>query len=151
MISKECDRPVDAMKKVSTAYILWLGGLFGFAGLHRFYTGRIWTGILWFFTWGLFGFGQFVDLLLIPKMIGVQPAIAPQPTPQPLQNSTLITLLQAAESRGGKLSVTQGVMATGINFTEMESLLKGMLNTGYVEICNDPETGTVLYEFKELT
>jgi TM2 domain-containing membrane protein YozV len=139
------------MKKVSTAYLLWLGGLFGFAGLHRFYTGRIWTGILWFFTWGLFGFGQFFDLLLIPNMIESKAAIASQSLPQLTQNPTLIALLQAAESRGGKLSVTQGVMATGIHFTEMETLLKGMLKTDYVDICNDPETGTVLYEFKELT
>ncbi len=34
-------------------------------GLHRFYAGKIWTGILWLVTGGLFGIGQIVDLVFI--------------------------------------------------------------------------------------
>lgn len=49
----------------------WLGYLFwviGFTGAHRFYYGRPLTGILWFFTGGLFLIGWIVDLFLIPSM-----------------------------------------------------------------------------------
>ena len=46
-------------------YILWI---FGFMGAHRFYYGRVLTGILWFFTLGLLGIGWLVDLFLIPSM-----------------------------------------------------------------------------------
>lgn len=46
-------------------YLLWL---FGFTGAHRFYFGRPKTGILWFFTGGLFLVGWIVDLFLIPGM-----------------------------------------------------------------------------------
>lgn len=50
------------------AYVLWLPGLFGICGLHRFYLGRPISGILWLVTFGLLGLGQLIDLLLIPSM-----------------------------------------------------------------------------------
>lgn len=37
----------------------------GFLGIHRFYTKKIWTGILFLFSFGLFGFGVVVDEVLI--------------------------------------------------------------------------------------
>jgi TM2 domain-containing membrane protein YozV len=46
-------------------YILWI---FGFMGAHRFYYGKKLTGILWFFTLGIFLIGWIVDLFLIPSM-----------------------------------------------------------------------------------
>lgn len=46
-------------------YILWI---FGFMGAHRFYFGKQITGVIWFFTLGLFFIGWIVDLFLIPSM-----------------------------------------------------------------------------------
>jgi len=46
-------------------YLLWI---FGFMGAHRFYYGRQITGLIWFFTAGLFLIGWIVDLFLIPFM-----------------------------------------------------------------------------------
>ena len=46
-------------------YILWM---IGFIGVHRFYYGKTITGIIWFFTFGLFFVGWIVDLFLIPSM-----------------------------------------------------------------------------------
>lgn len=37
----------------------------GFFGIHRFYVGRIGSGILWLLTAGLFGVGALVDFVLI--------------------------------------------------------------------------------------
>ncbi|HCO94610.1 MAG TPA: hypothetical protein DIU00_11780 [Phycisphaerales bacterium] len=49
------------------AMLLAAPGLTGFplAGLHRFYVGKIGTGILWFLTGGLFMVGQIIDMILI--------------------------------------------------------------------------------------
>ena len=47
------------------AFLLGMGWFMGFAGLHRFYVGKIFTGCLWFITWGLFGIGQLIDVILI--------------------------------------------------------------------------------------
>ena len=50
------------------AFVLWLCCLVGICGLHRFYLGRPWTGLLWLFTFGLLGIGQLIDLFWLPSM-----------------------------------------------------------------------------------
>ena len=56
------------MYSSGVAYLLWLAGLVGLCGLHRFYLGKPWTGLLWLFTGGLLFIGQLIDLILIPGM-----------------------------------------------------------------------------------
>ena len=56
-------------RSVGWAYLLWLPSFVGLFGVHRFYAGRWASGLLWFFTGGLCGIGQLVDLLFIPRMI----------------------------------------------------------------------------------
>ncbi len=50
---------------LAIGYVLWI---FGFMGAHRFYYGRQITGVIWFFTLGLFFIGWIIDLFLIPGM-----------------------------------------------------------------------------------
>jgi TM2 domain-containing membrane protein YozV len=53
------------MKSKGIAYLLWLLSGFGWLGLHRFYLGKIGTGIIWILTGGLFGFGSLFDLFTL--------------------------------------------------------------------------------------
>lgn len=38
---------------------------FGYLGFHRFYVGKIGTGIIWMFTFGFLGIGWILDLIFI--------------------------------------------------------------------------------------
>ena len=57
------------MKSSGMAYLLWCACLFGGCGIHRLYLGKYVSGALYFFTFGLFGIGQLIDLFRIPDMV----------------------------------------------------------------------------------
>lgn len=46
-----------------TAFVLCL--LLGWLGVHRFYVGKVGTGIIWFLTGGFCAIGWIVDLIMI--------------------------------------------------------------------------------------
>jgi hypothetical protein len=72
---------------------------------------------------------------------------APTSAPEDLR----VALTREAAKRNGALSVTQGVLASGKTFKEVEAALDEMAKSGYVGIDNDPDTGVVIYTFRELT
>jgi TM2 domain-containing membrane protein YozV len=55
------------MKKSSKNYIatVLLCFFLGFLGIHRFYVGKVWTGILMFLTCGGFGIWIIIDMVTI--------------------------------------------------------------------------------------
>ncbi|MEM9162959.1 MAG: hypothetical protein AAGC54_07810, partial [Cyanobacteria bacterium P01_F01_bin.4] len=55
-----------------------------------------------------------------------------------------------AQSNGGRITVTQSVIATGEDFQTVEKQLQDMVKLGYVDTANDPNSGVVFYEFREL-
>lgn len=158
------------------SFLLWMACLFGVCGIHRFYLGKPGSGVLYLLTFGLFGLGQVVDLFLLPGMVeeanvknAALQALAekrmlgagyhPHPLALPPARGLVevdspekmrIKLVQAAAQYGGKLSVTQGVMATGRSFEDIERALDDMVKSGYVDVTNDEITGVVVYNFGQL-
>jgi TM2 domain-containing membrane protein YozV len=57
------------MYSVFVAYFLWLISGFGCLGFHRYYLGKIGTGLLWTFTGGLCGLGSIYDLITLPWQV----------------------------------------------------------------------------------
>src|SRR6056297_2177074 len=57
------------MYQIGMAYLLWLPSLFGVAGLHRFYIGKVGTGLLYLLTGGLLGLGTLYDAVTLPNQV----------------------------------------------------------------------------------
>lgn len=159
----------ESHQRLTMSYVFWLFGFFGAAGLHRLYNGKVATGLIWLFTGGLFFVGQAIDVFFVQGMakdyelkqlkakygsdiydLLKEPVAVSQTLKEPTRDEKMVKLLKAAQSRMGQLSVTQGVMDTGMGFEEVESLLKDMVKSGYVAIDNHPKTGVVVYRFDEL-
>lgn len=165
----EPGQPYDDGYKEGIGYGLWCAWLLGFGGLHRIYLGKYGTGILWLLTWGLFGIGQLVDLIRMRTLVAdaniregyaLHPRAAhalllqregssPAKTLRKAEKPLRLRLLEAAMVRGGAISVTEGVAATGAGFEEVEQTLRGLVEAGYVDVDNRPGSGVVIYRFTE--
>lgn len=56
---------VDGVSNRSWKTTFWLSFFLGYLGVHRYYVGKIGTGILYNLTFGLFGIGSLVDFIKI--------------------------------------------------------------------------------------
>jgi len=55
-------RPVSPKNRTAA---LLLSFFLGYLGIHRFYVGKVGTGVLWLLTAGFFGIGNIVDFIMI--------------------------------------------------------------------------------------
>ncbi len=166
-------KPVPQLQ-TNTAYILWFLCALGICGGQRFYSGRFVSGLLYLFTFGIFGFGQLLDLIFIPGMVekrniylrglyGYQGINSYGPQVMLVSDfvsqqsamdavsakpvSPLHRLLRIAQEQGGTLSMAQVALYTELSPEEVQNLLKEAEKYGYAEICNDPHTGAIRYRF----
>ncbi len=69
-MDKQADRRYGTASGTKDYNVTWILLVFlGFFGIHRFYLGKILTGVLWFFTGGFFLMGYLYDLLTLNDQI----------------------------------------------------------------------------------
>ncbi|TGK26081.1 NINE protein [Leptospira stimsonii] len=84
------------MKSKGTAYLFWFIG-FGLLGLHRFYLGKVGTGIIWLCTGGFFLVGAIMDFFTLGSQVD---AIN---TKKELKEIRIVTLANAVAQKGGEV------------------------------------------------
>lgn len=143
-------------RDVGMAYLLWAASFVGIAGLHRFYTGRWVTGLLYLFTFGIFGVGTFVDLFLIPNQVrsfnhesnarmpkaltGLE-FLHPRQRKMPLRQRILV-LARHRGTRG--FTLNDAVIDLGLPPKEIRSELEYLMKEDCLHITNDME-GRIIY------
>ncbi|MDJ0747763.1 MAG: TM2 domain-containing protein [Xenococcaceae cyanobacterium MO_167.B27] len=144
------------MRNTGMAYILWSLCFLGFAGIHRFYLGKPFSGIIWFLTWGLFGIGQFVDLLLIPGMVEEKNSelkgrlearnneqLSSEISPMLIMSPTHLILKLLSEQPEATLA--DCVLATGEETSKVKVLLEQMQREELITVGNRESDGAIIY------
>lgn len=154
------------MYSVRTAYILWMPWIFGVCGLHRFYLGKVGTGILYLCTWGLFGFGTLYDAFTIPEQIRVarlkrryergieddtdyvvrasQPRQKQSDKPMSLEH----VILNSAKQNNGTVSPGNIALQARVTTEKAKTELERLASKGFCEL-RVRKSGAVVYTFPE--
>jgi TM2 domain-containing membrane protein YozV len=157
----------------STTYLLWLLSGFGVLGFHRFYLGRIGTGLIWLFTGGLFGLGALFDLFYIPTMVrdenlklGYREALGPdhfrprnvtpsEGTSRASAGSSFASkeslervILRTAKSNRGLATPAEIALAADIRIDDAKRALEKLVEQGYAEM-QVRKNGQLVYVFPE--
>jgi TM2 domain-containing membrane protein YozV len=150
-------------KDKGVSYLLWLGFFLGGAGLHRIYLGRYVSGAFYLMTWGWFGFGQLLDLALIPNMVdeenlkylalrggaGYVPGL-PAANQISLVEKNLraepldVTILRICRERG-EATRSDCIIDSGADRKDVTATLKILIHEDLLTVHNRDSDGSVVY------
>jgi hypothetical protein len=150
--------------------MLWFISGFGALGFHRFYLGKIPTGILWMCTGGLGMFGAVYDFFTLPRQVAeanlraeLQNSLhGPRYAQQNLnwryaedaqthfvsKDSIERTILQLAKQNKGVVTTSELALEGSISIDEAKKALEKLVDQGYAEL-RVRKTGTLVYTFPE--
>jgi predicted transcriptional regulator len=155
---------------VGIAYLLWLLSGFGIFGFHRFYLGKIPTGILWMCTGGLFGIGTIYDLFTLPGQVraanirrAIQEGVGRRfPNNQAWRNvsdgeahivrekeTVERTILRIAKENKGILTASEVALSANIPIEEAKRDLDALVSKGFAEL-RVRKSGTLVYTIPDL-
>jgi len=154
------------MRSLSLSYVLCALGLFGVAGLHRFYLGKPVTGLLWLLTGGLAGLGTIYDLITLEHQVdraNGATMLTPPPYPdRPLQLAgharpnvwdTHVDLEQrvliCARNHHGRVTAPLVAAECSVSIARAEEALAAIVSHGHAE-ADVTDDGVVVYDFPGL-
>jgi hypothetical protein len=152
------------------AYILWFISGFGVLGFHRFYLGKIGTGLLWMFTGGLGMIGSIFDFFTLPSQVkeaNFRQAIMDEYARRSIDNkhwrnvddgkmhiisgkeSVEHVILKLAKANKGILTASELALSAHISIDEAKKDLDAMVSKGFAEL-RVRQSGSLVYTIPDL-
>jgi hypothetical protein len=149
---------------IGFAYLLWLFSGFGVLGFHRFYLGKIGTGVLWFVSGGLGGIGALYDVITLPRQVreaNIKDRVRAELTYGPEGSGRYIPpayaqksedhekiILRVARDNAGFVTPGEAALEGDISVDQARKLLEKMAAAGNAEM-RVRSSGVVVYFFPE--
>jgi TM2 domain-containing membrane protein YozV/predicted transcriptional regulator len=166
------------MYSTGIAYFLWLLSGFGALGFHRFYLGKVGTGLLWMFTGGLGMVGSIYDFFTLPSQVreanirraiggsyrdGININIGGQDFGQGTwrnvkdgetrtvnkKDSVEHTILKLAKANKGVINASELALEANIPIEEARKCLDAMVSKGFAEL-RVRQSGALVYTIPDL-
>jgi len=152
------------------AYILFFLSGFGALGFHRFYLGKIGTGLLWMFTGGLGMIGSIFDFFTLPSQVreaNIRQAIIEESARRNIDNrrwrnvddgkmhiindreSVEHSILKLAKANKGILTASELALSAHISIEEAKKDLDAMVSKGFAEL-RVRQSGSLVYTIPDL-
>ncbi|MDR2952316.1 MAG: TM2 domain-containing protein [Treponema sp.] len=159
------------MYSVGIAYLLWLISGCGALGLHRFYLGKIPSGLLWMMTGGLGMFGSIYDFFTLPSQVreanirnaiysgGASERINSQQSYRTVNDgaSRIVrekenverVILRIAKENKGIITASEIALAANIPIEQAKNDLEMLVSKGFAEL-RVRKSGTLVYAIPDL-
>lgn len=150
------------MYSLDTTYLMWALA-FIFPGLHRFYLGKIGSGVLHFCTRGLFFIGWVLDFSKLPEMVREanlrieykkalsQDGINIPPSQKVKIKETIEkVILKTAKKNKGLATPSQVALEGDISIEDAKNYLEKLVSKGFAEL-KVRKSGTLVYYFPDLS
>ncbi|MDR2020984.1 MAG: NINE protein [Treponema sp.] len=154
------------MYSVGLAYLLWLVSGFGALGFHRFYLGKIPTGLLWMCTGGLCAVGSIYDFFTLPRQVReanirdtLYTAGYGAPRWRKVQDGEAHIvrdketveriILKLAKQNKGIITPSEVALEAHVSMEEAKKALEILVSKGFAEI-RVRKSGTLVYTLPEL-